>query len=64
MSDAGVHLGFLRKLIWSDILLLATILLGCGLAVFLTRRIVRLAAEKPVRSAGCSSCAWRRSSGC
>ncbi|MEJ0045644.1 MAG: hypothetical protein WDN04_05545 [Rhodospirillales bacterium] len=46
MNDISVHLGFLRKLVWSDILLLVVILAGCSLLVLLTRWMVRLAAER------------------
>jgi small conductance mechanosensitive channel len=45
MNDAGHHLGFLRELTWSHILLVLAVLVGCGLLVLAVRRIVRSAAE-------------------
>ena len=45
MNEADRHLGFLRELTWSHILLVAVVLIGSHLLVLLMRRIVRRAAE-------------------
>lgn len=45
MNEAGPHLGFLRELTWSHILLILAVLVGGRLLVLLMRRIVRRAAE-------------------
>ena len=45
MNDTGQHLGFLRDLTWSDILLVLVVPVVCGLLVLAIRRIVRGAAE-------------------
>jgi small-conductance mechanosensitive channel len=45
MNEAGRHLGFLRELTWSHILVVLVVLISCGLLVLAVRRIVRHAAE-------------------
>ena len=45
MNEAGHHLGFLRELTWSHVLLVLVVLVGCSLLVLAVRRIVRRAAE-------------------
>ncbi len=45
MNGAGPHLGFLRELTWSHILIILAVLVGGRLLVLLTRWIVRRAAE-------------------
>src|SRR5260370_30673943 len=45
MNVAGHHLGFLRELTWSDVLLVLIILVGSSVLVLAVRRIVRRAAE-------------------
>jgi small conductance mechanosensitive channel len=45
MSAAGHHLGFLRELTWSDLLLVFVVLVGGQLLVLAVRGIVRRAAE-------------------
>lgn len=45
MSIAGHHLGFLRELTWSDVLLALVVLVGSSVLVLAVRRIVRRAAE-------------------
>src|SRR5229473_2326646 len=45
MNAAGHHLGFLRELTWSDVLLVFVVLVGGQLLVLAVRGIVRRAAE-------------------
>jgi len=45
MNEAGHHMGFLRELTWSHVLLIIAVLIGYSLLVQLVRRIVRYAAE-------------------
>lgn len=45
MGETGHHLGFLREMTWSHILLVIAVLIICWLLVLATRRIVRSAAE-------------------
>ena len=45
MNEAGLHLGFLRELTWSHILLIVVVLVGSRLLVLAVRRIVLRAAE-------------------
>lgn len=45
MNEAGRHMGFLRELTWSHVLLVIAVLIGYSLLVQLVRRIVRYAAE-------------------
>jgi small conductance mechanosensitive channel len=46
MGEAGRHLGFLRELTWSHILLVAVVLIICRLLILAMRRIVRSTAER------------------
>jgi small-conductance mechanosensitive channel len=45
MNAAGHHLGFLRELTWSDVLLVLVVLVGSSVLVLAVRQIVRRAAE-------------------
>ena len=45
MNEAGQHLGFLRDLTWSNILVVLAVLISCRLLVMAVRWIVRRAAE-------------------
>lgn len=45
MNEAGQHLGFLRELTWSNILVVLAVLIGCGLLSLAVRWIVHRAAE-------------------
>ena len=45
MSEAAHHLGILRELTWSHVLLVLAVLIGCRLLVGIVRWLVRRAAE-------------------
>lgn len=45
MNETGRHLGFLRELTWSHILVVVAVLIGCWLLVWAVRAIVRRVAE-------------------
>jgi len=46
MTQADPHLGFLRALTWSHVLLITLVLAGCGMLILLVRGLVRRAAER------------------
>jgi len=46
MGDAATHWGFLRPLTWGHVLLVAAVLIGCGLLIALVGALVRRTAEE------------------